>query len=416
LRTAHLSILLAVIALLLLSTINSSAPSGSRAELHLDSPVRYIQPPQSTNDSQTVSQSVQVGAWGSRDSIGNRGVQVEIQTSLYILSSSAQVAFWVGDILDNNAFVQFGYLIPSPGYYCLDAHIMENGTSCQGPSDNIGVSDARWFWAYFPNARNIGDWFYGFGSANSAGANGTSHIYSIVPSSAGDLTFVLDGVNIYASTFPTATSSSPAHLVAERTAGPASSRLGPVKFSNLAYLGNDSLWHGASSLTPIDGCGYQSRCETLGYGVETAGANEIIAGSNISARETGQFLWERQSTCPLQTQLTSIGSVGAAPLNVTFLDAVSSPYGSFKTDWWFGDGSHQNGNTKQTVTYRSPGYYTPFVRVLDSAGCLSEASGKVSVAAAVNSTLGLASGASSFVVEVIVLYVIVPRNAYGPLQ
>jgi len=284
----------------------------------------------------------------------------------------------------------------------------------------VALSDARWFWAYFPNAQVVDDWYYGFGPANSVGSNSTWHLYSILPSGLGDWSFVMDGVTVYTSNFSSNPSTSPAHLVAEQTSGPYLSQLGPVEFRDLAYLGADSQWHGTSSLSLIDGCGAAADGSCLvsnAYGVESAGPNDVIAGSNVPTPVEGQLVWERESTCTLGTNLSTIGQVGDAPLNVTLIDSVSSPQGSFRADWWFGDGSHDAGSLNQTVTYQTPGNYTPLVRVLDSTGCLSEASGEVSVAASNNSTFGTATApATSLSVQVSTLCPVPPRNADAPSE
>lgn len=361
---------------------------------------------------------MQVGAWGDAASVGNSGVQVEIQTNTYNVSSGQDDAFWVGDVLSDGSFVQFGYLIMPPGYYCLSAQVTESGTLCSGTSDNVGFSDARWFWSYFPNAQVVNEWYYGFGTVDSAGSNGTWHLYSIQPDASSDWSFVLDGVTVYPSSFPSTSSTSRAHLVAEKASGPNLSQLGPVEFRDLAYLGDDGLWHGTSSLNPIDGCGEADNgpCSASpAYGIESVSPNDVIAGSSVSVPDPGQLLWERQSTCTLGTTLLTSGSAGNAPLNVTFVDAVSAPQGNVSTDWWFGNGSHVSGETNQTTTYRNPGNYTPIVLVLDSVGCLSEASGEVSVAASNGSSVGAATaGVSSLGVGVIALCVFTPRDAYAP--
>jgi hypothetical protein len=243
-------------------------------------------------NSQALSGPVQVGAWGDEASVGNMGVQVEIQTNAYNVSSQGTDAFWVGDVLSDGTFVQFGYIILSSGYYCVNGHVTSAGTSCLGDG-NIGYADARWFWSYFPNARDVTDWYYEFGSANSAGYNGTWHLYSIQPSASGDWAFVMDGVLVFSSNFPVTVSTSPAHLVAEKASGPYLSQLGPVEFRDLAYFGN-SLWHAASSLTLIDGCGLADGATCTfptAYGVELAGPNDVIAGSGIPLPESDQLVW-----------------------------------------------------------------------------------------------------------------------------
>jgi len=296
--------------------------------------------------------------------------------------------------------------------------VTQSGTVCSGTNDNIGFSDARWFWSYFPNVQVVNDWYYGFGPADSAGANGTWHLYSIQPGASGDWNFVLDGVAIYTSSFQAMLSTSPVHLVAEKASGPYLSQLGPVEFRGLAYLGNDSLWHATSSLNPIDGCGaaYNEPCPvSTAYGIESVGPNDVLAGSSVSAPDPGQLVWQRQSGCTLGTALQTSGTAGNAPLNVTFTDSVSSPQGDVRIDWWFGDGAHLVGDSNQTVTYQTPGNYTPVVRALDSIGCLSEASGNVSVAGSSGSLPETATaGLSLFGVDVAVLYVFAQWDAYAP--
>lgn len=394
--------------------INASSHS-SLSESHLSFP----RPFQAVNDSAASDPAVQVGAWGDAASVGNSGVQVEIQTNSYNVSNQQDDAFWVGDVLSDGSFVQFGYLLMPPGYYCLSAQVTPSGTICSATSDDVGFSDARWFWSYFPNAQVVNDWYYGFGTTDSAGSNGTWHLYSIQPSASGDWSFVMDGVSVYSSNFPSTSSASPAHLVAEKASGPYLSQLGPVEFRGLAYLGNDSLWHGTSSLNLIDGCGAADNnpCSvSAAYGAQSVGPNDVIAGSSVPAPNPGQLVWERQSTCTLGTTLLTSGTAGNAPLIVTFADSVSAPQGNVSTDWWFGNGSHLSGETNETVTYLNPGNYTPVVRVLDSVGCLSEASGNVSVAGSNGSTLSVApAGSSSFGVSVIALCVFTPRDAYAPI-
>ena len=398
-----------------LANVNAS-PQPSFSESRLS----FLRPFQAVNGSGASDPPVQVGAWGDEGSVGNSGVQVEIETNTYNVSSQQDDAFWVGDLLRDGSFVQFGYLLMPPGYYCLSAHVTESGTLCSGTSGNVGFSDARWFWSYFPNAQVVDDWYYGFGAANSAGSNETWHLYSIQPRASSNWSFVMDGVTVYSSIFPSTSSTSPAHLVAEKASGAYLSQLGPVEFRDLAYLGNDSLWHATSSLTPIDECGAADNnpCSvSTAYGVEPVGPNAVIAGSSVSMPDPGQFVWERQSICTLGTRLLSSGAAGDAPLNVTLIDSVSAPQGSVRTDWWFGDGSHLAGETNRTVTYRSPGNYTPVVRVLDSIGCLSEASENVSVGASNGSTLGAATvGSSSFGVGVITLCVFTPRDTNAPSE
>ena len=125
---------------------------------------------------------------------------------------------------------------------------------------------------------------------NSAGSNSTWHLYSISSLASGDWSFMLDGVTVYSSNFPSTPSTSPAHLVAEQTSGSYLSKLGPVEFRDLAYLGNNSVWQGTSSLTLIEGCGAADNnpcAVSNAYGVESAGPNDVIAGSSVPGADLG---------------------------------------------------------------------------------------------------------------------------------
>ena len=374
-RVASPSALMCVAMVALFLTVGLVTSHPFTHQLHSMEPLLSVK-----NDSKE-AWHLQVGAWGNQDSVGNLGVQTEIQTHSYNVSDSAEDAFWLGSILTDGAFIQFGYLILSPGYYCLAAHVTANTTVCAGVDDTVNVGDARWFWAYFPNAQKVDEWYYGFGLSNSAGLNGTWHLYSILPGESGDWSFEMDGVTIYSTIFPSTPSSSPAHIVAEKASGPDQQQLGPVEFRNLAYLGADGNWHGTASLTPIVGCGEgDAPCNVaIPYGVAAVGANDVVAGSNVPPPSPSQPIWSRQAACSMYMTLTDNGGTGPAPLRVNLTAATHASHGNVRTDWWFGNGSYAPGNSNRTVTYSNPGNYTLLVRGLDSVGCLSEASGRVLV-------------------------------------
>ena len=139
--------------------------------------------------------ALQVGAWGDDASRGNSGIAANIRTHVYSVSADYGNSFWVGDILANGGFIQFGYQLSSPGYYCLNGEIVGVQTICQGSADTIGNNDARWFWQYWPNPNTI-DFYSGIGSANSAGPDGSWHLYQILPNEENGWTFVLDGKTV----------------------------------------------------------------------------------------------------------------------------------------------------------------------------------------------------------------------------
>ncbi len=187
--------------------------------------------------------SLQVGAFGDYSSSGNIGVQVEIQTNTYSARPPDLDYFWVGDTLDNGAFIQFGF--------SLEPGVTEPNAT--------GSMDARWEWQYWPNW-NGKIFYWGRGSPGSAGLNGTWHTYTITPNSTGEWSFLLDGDQVNSIAYSATNSTSSAYFIAEKsTDDPHFGRLGPVEFRNLAYLKGDR-WHRAANLTEYWTCGVNTDC------------------------------------------------------------------------------------------------------------------------------------------------------------
>jgi len=233
----------------------------------------------------------QVGVWGDDSSRGNMGVSVEIRTHIYPTNPGDFQYFWVGDNLNNGAFIQFGYIY-EPGYYCLNGQTVGGKFTCLGDSDHIGGSDARWEWQYWPNS-NVNDFSYGKGPANSAGLDGTWHKYSIEPNTRGGWSFVLDGREVSYVTNVWTRSKDAAYFVAEKGSNTYATlgRLGPVEFRNLAYLKDDG-WHYATTLSALVGCAVNTNCNiNIPYGVMSEGAGIVIAGSGIQRPSDLDLLW-----------------------------------------------------------------------------------------------------------------------------
>lgn len=239
--------------------------------------------------------SLQVGAQGDYASRRNMGVGAEIRTRIHsMFDPELSYSFWVGDNLDNGAFIQFGYQLSSPSRYCLCGEVIGEHANCQGSSDKIGYCDARWFWQYWPNPYAV-DFYYGIGPANSAGAEGDWHLYQILPNVANGWTFVLDDQPVSSiNEFQWTTSKDPAFVVAEEvTSVPyAGGTLGPVEFRKLSYYKQDG-WHQVKSLYAISGCGVMNpNCNIeIPYGVTTMGSNHIIAGTGEQVRSNSDLLW-----------------------------------------------------------------------------------------------------------------------------
>lgn len=233
--------------------------------------------------------SLQVGARGDDASRGNLGVRAEILTDVYNATRLALDYFWVGTVLQNGAFVQFGYAL-EPGQYCLNGMFVDGEFLCMGGTEIITSLDPRWQWQYWPNLYSR-DFYYEIGPAESAGSNGTWHLYSIAPSSIGSVTFTLDGVNVTTIDFQLTPSEEPPMIVAEKAGSGEPGNLGPVEFRNMAYLKEDG-WHLIDSLVSLSGCGINTSCRiTNPYAVSVRGPNHIAAGSGIGVRKGGELLW-----------------------------------------------------------------------------------------------------------------------------
>lgn len=251
-----------------------------------------------------------MGAWGDDASVGNMGVSVEIRTSVFPLASQDLADyFWAGDNLRNGTFIQFGYQLVPPGYYCLYAHVVGDQETCFGSYSAVGTEDARWFWAYFQNG-TVNDFYFGLGPKDSADADGSWHLYQILPNTVNGWNFLLDGQTVWSlNDFKVQRSESPAFLVAEEVtnATSPSGSLGPVEFRNLSYW-NQNGWRQVQSSTAISGCGgLNLNCGiSIPYGVTVLGANDVIVGTGEQVRETGSLLWSPATqtavvTVPAQT-------------------------------------------------------------------------------------------------------------------
>lgn len=275
--------------------------------------------------------SFAVGALGDEGSAHNIGVRVEIRMHIYEVGSD-QDSFWVADLLDNRAFIQFGYLLNPPGNYCKTTEV---GTgiplSCPGGYLTVNGSEPLWFWEYWPD-QNGDRFFYGLGTFGSDALNGTWHAYSIVPISHGGWGFKLDGIQVSIANFTATHSSDRAYAAAEKTTELdqsftttqpiAPGQLGPVEFRNLSYLTQDG-WHSVTALYVLVNCGVNQNCPHIPYGVSSDGPNHIIAGTSIPERVKGDLLWNSQSAPSQQqsatyTTLALSSAVAAAAAAVIF--------------------------------------------------------------------------------------------------
>jgi hypothetical protein len=125
----------------------------------------------------------QVGAFGSGSTEFNNGASVSIQT-VWQNVSNGSLGFWVGETLDNGAFIQVGYqIVNSSGYYPTSC----DATGCTG-KNFLTSGEPAWFWEYFTAGDESSSFYGGIGGDDSAGANGTFNDYSF--RSNGDVWYV----------------------------------------------------------------------------------------------------------------------------------------------------------------------------------------------------------------------------------
>lgn len=234
--------------------------------------------------------SFEVGATGDDASRGNMGVRASIQTHLYDTYPVVFDYFWIGSVLADGAFVQFGYgFQPGPATYCLEAVVRIGVTTCLGKSELVSNTEGRWEWQYWPSV-NGRDFYYEIGPANSVGTNGTWHEYSIV-SSGSEWEFLLDGAAVGNLTATASISRDPPLMLAEKTGNDQLvGSLGPVAFHDLGYL-KQNVWRSVESLLVVRSCSPTQTCNLdQPYGVSAVG-DTVLVGSVHERPKNGELLW-----------------------------------------------------------------------------------------------------------------------------
>ena len=108
----------------------------------------------------------QSGAEGSYISHNNNGASISIQTINQNISKSS-FGFWVGEHLQNNAFIQIGYVVYNESGY------LHNNCTIYGCSSNISITKniPFWFYEYFTASNPNSSKFYGNQGTNYLNLN-----------------------------------------------------------------------------------------------------------------------------------------------------------------------------------------------------------------------------------------------------
>ncbi|MGC8676393.1 MAG: hypothetical protein ACP5T3_02665 [Candidatus Micrarchaeia archaeon] len=231
----------------------------------------------------------QSGARAGNSAAQNNGAMVSIETVANQQSSSGSMAFWVGENLQNGAFLQVGYTVENQtGYYPTNCTV-------SGCSSTVLLTAGKptWFYEYFLPGDNSS--FLGaMGPDGSAGANGTFHTYGFY--SLGDTWHVLfDGKQIGAVNLGTSSSGpNPPVAIAElANSSGYTSRMLPVIFANLSAYKYDTFLPVENAYAIISyGVGSKTSIPNP-YGVEEIGnrVNYFEVGSGLPTSTNGTELW-----------------------------------------------------------------------------------------------------------------------------
>ncbi len=198
----------------------------------------------------------QTGARGSDSAAFNSGASVAINT-VYQNVTYGSLGFWVGETLENGAFVQIGYEITNQSG--------EYPTNCSpsGCTNNtyIQAGVPTWFWEYFPAGYNGGNFYGGIGPNASAGANGSFNTYSF-KSSGNTWNFYFNGQLVGSTDLGTSSSGANPPVAFGEYAG-AESNTTPIEkvtFRNLEFYNGNSFLLVPEAYSYI---GYGKGSETL---------------------------------------------------------------------------------------------------------------------------------------------------------
>ncbi|MGC9205348.1 MAG: hypothetical protein ACP5FN_03705 [Candidatus Micrarchaeia archaeon] len=231
----------------------------------------------------------QFGARSGSDSAFNNGASVQIQTITPQNSSSGSIGFWLGENLDNGAFLQVGYLIEnaSGSYPSLCT------TSGCTNDEYLKAGDAEWFYEYFPPGYN-GGFLGAIGPDGSAGLNGTFNTYSFY--SIGDTWyFEINGKVVGSANLGTSTSGAEMPVAFGEVANTSSSSnyIRQVIFANLSAYKYGMYFPAATGYNYIGyGVGSKKNIKNP-YGVEELGnrVNYFAVGSGLPQQANGTQLW-----------------------------------------------------------------------------------------------------------------------------
>ncbi len=267
----------------------------------------------------------QSGANAGSQAAYNNGAGAYIQTIAPQSPSSGALGFWVGETLQNGAFVQVGYEVPNvSGDYPKTC----TASGCNG-TVFLKAGYPAWFWEYFPIGGNSTGFYGGVGPSGSAGTNGTFNMYSF--SSNGDTwNFYFNGQLIGSANLGTSTSGPyvPSAYAELANANNTDTFMKTVMFKNMSYMKNGAL-HLLQSATAYVGYGSGSKTNIANpYGVKEVGgyANYFEVGSAVQSVRSGALLWTSVYHLQLSSPFGNVIGAGYYPTFSAVNFSVQQPY------------------------------------------------------------------------------------------
>ncbi|MEM0146929.1 MAG: hypothetical protein QXF85_00540 [Candidatus Micrarchaeaceae archaeon] len=248
----------------------------------------------------------QSGARAGNSAAQNNGAMASIETIYQRPAASGSMAFWVGEDLQNGAFIQIGYTIENQsGYYPTNCTI-------SGCSSTVYLTAGRpaWFYEYFLPSDN--STFLGaIGPDGSAGVNGTFNTYGFY--SLGNIWHLLfNGKQVGAVNLGTDSSGpNPPVAIGElaNSSGITSYML-PVIFSNLSAYKYDTFLPVENAYGVVSyGVGSMTNVQNP-YGVEEIGnrVNYFEVGSKLPTDVNGTQLWHLGYFLKISSQYSALNS------------------------------------------------------------------------------------------------------------
>ncbi|MDE1804568.1 MAG: hypothetical protein KGH59_02170 [Candidatus Micrarchaeota archaeon] len=231
----------------------------------------------------------QFGARAGTVANQNSGAAVAIQTVSPQKGASGSLGYWVGETLDNGAFLQIGYVIENQsGTYPSRCSL----SGC-GSYEQLNAGDAQWFYEYFPSGFN-GGFLGAIGPDNSAGINGSLHTYAFYYSGSA-WHFKIDANEVGNVSLGTSFSGVSVPVAFGEVANTTGfySPLPKVLFSNLSVYRSGSFTPVSQGLAYIGyGVGSQTNLRNP-YGVSEFGSrsNYFVVGSNLAQPHNNTLLW-----------------------------------------------------------------------------------------------------------------------------